>query len=140
VTASDIVASFIEENQRRQSNFVNIKYIISDANDLRFSSNSMDFIFANWLLMYLTDEQLDKFAERLFEWISPYGHLFFRESCESSISGVHGVGNPVRYRKGEQYFNIFKSKGFILERSGNVKLYQKRYNNPNQLWWCWIRK
>lgn len=83
MVASDIVASFIDENKRRHSEFPHVSFIVSDANDLRFPHNSFDLIFANWLLMYLNDEQLDQFAERLYEWLSPNGRLFFRESCES---------------------------------------------------------
>lgn len=82
--ATDIVAQFIEENRRRNSEYSAwTEFIVADANDLRFPPHSFDFVFANWLLMYLNDDQLEAFAQRLFEWIAPGGHLFFRESCET---------------------------------------------------------
>ena len=42
---------------------------------------SFDFIFSNWLLMYLSDEELNTFTEKLLGWLRPGGFLFFRESC-----------------------------------------------------------
>lgn len=42
---------------------------------------SIDFIFSNWLLMYLSDEELKAFAEKMLSWLRPGGLLFFRESC-----------------------------------------------------------
>lgn len=42
---------------------------------------SIDFIFSNWLLMYLSDEELKTFIKKSLSWLRPGGFLFFRESC-----------------------------------------------------------
>lgn len=42
---------------------------------------SIDFIFSNWLLMYLSDEELKVLLEKMLGWLRPSGFLFFRESC-----------------------------------------------------------
>ena len=42
---------------------------------------SIDFIFSNWLLMYLSDEELMSFMKKMLSWLRPGGFLFFRESC-----------------------------------------------------------
>lgn len=42
---------------------------------------SIDFIFSNWLLMYLSDAELKSTIERMLGWLRPGGFLFFRESC-----------------------------------------------------------
>lgn len=42
---------------------------------------SIDFIFSNWLMMYLSDEELKSFIEKILGWLRPGGFLFFRESC-----------------------------------------------------------
>lgn len=42
---------------------------------------SIDFIFSNWLLMYLSDEELKCLIEKMLGWLQPGGFLFFRESC-----------------------------------------------------------
>lgn len=50
---------------------------------------SIDFIFSNWLLMYLNDEELQSFVEKMLGWLRPGGFLFFRESC------YHRSGNEL---------------------------------------------
>lgn len=42
---------------------------------------SIDFIFSNWLLMYLSDKELKVLIEKMLGWLRPGGFLFFRESC-----------------------------------------------------------
>lgn len=42
---------------------------------------SIDFIFSNWLLMYLSDDELKTFIKKSLSWLRPGGFLFFRESC-----------------------------------------------------------
>lgn len=42
---------------------------------------SIDFIFSNWLLMYLSDEELNSVMQKMLTWLKPGGFLFFRESC-----------------------------------------------------------
>lgn len=50
---------------------------------------SFDFIFSNWLLMYLSDEELKSFFERMLSWLKPGGFLFFRESCNHRSGSQH---------------------------------------------------
>jgi len=45
------------------------------------SSGSFDVIFSNWLLMYLSDQELSRLVEKMLGWLAPGGFLFFRESC-----------------------------------------------------------
>lgn len=42
---------------------------------------SFDVVFSNWLLMYLSDQELKSLADKFLMWLRPGGHLFFRESC-----------------------------------------------------------
>lgn len=42
---------------------------------------SIDFIFSNWLLMYLSDDEIKTFITKSLSWLRPGGFLFFRESC-----------------------------------------------------------
>lgn len=46
-----------------------------------FWLSSVNFIFSNWLLMYLSDEELKAVMEKMLNWLQPGGFLFFRESC-----------------------------------------------------------
>lgn len=42
---------------------------------------SIDFVFSNWLLMYLSDDEVKCFIQKILGWLRPGGFLFFRESC-----------------------------------------------------------
>lgn len=53
---------------------------------------SFDFIFSNWLLMYLSDEELKSIVEKMLSWLRPGGFLFFRESCN------HRSGNRLTHQ------------------------------------------
>lgn len=46
-----------------------------------FYYNSSDVIFSNWLMMYLTDEEVLKLANMILSWLKEDGFIFFRESC-----------------------------------------------------------
>lgn len=139
VVATDIVARFIAENSAMHSALGNITFLVSDANHLEFPPTSFDLIFANWLLMYLSDPELTLFATRLKDWIRPGGYFFSRESCEHAISGVKNPSSIVRYRGASEYKELFLGLGLVLVREGYLKTYKKVYNNPNQRWWCWRR-
>ncbi len=55
-------------------------------------------IFSNWLLMYLSTEEVRELFTRLLDWLEEGGCLFFRESCfnQSGISLL--VLQPIRYQ------------------------------------------
>lgn len=48
---------------------------------------SIDFVFTNWLLMYLNDGECVSFLRNAFQWLRPNGYLHVRESC-SQPSGM----------------------------------------------------
>jgi len=142
--STDLIEAFVTEGRRLYGErFPQIEFLVSDANDLRFDDASFELVFANWLLMYLDDAQLDAFVERVRRWLtpSPDARFFFRESCEASISGARKkADSPVHYRSVADYEQVLARHGFELDRSGNVKLYVKHYGNPNQRWFCWRLK
>ena len=41
----------------------------------------VDIIFSNWLLMYLSTEEVRALFTRMLGWLKDDGILFFRESC-----------------------------------------------------------
>lgn len=42
---------------------------------------SADFVFSNWLLMYLQDEEVKNLIKETLFWLREDGYLFCRESC-----------------------------------------------------------
>ncbi len=50
------------------------------------------------LLMYLADEEVQSLAQRMLEWLTPGGTLFFRESCFKQSGDKPRKDNPTHYR------------------------------------------
>jgi len=70
---------------------------------------SYDVIFSNWLLMYLSDEELEKLAMNMLQWLRDDGYLFFRESCYHSSGDMKNSENPTVYRTPQMYTDLFSA-------------------------------
>ena len=139
ITAVDFVEKFLDQNRIETAQFDNISYCCSDVMDLEFEPGSFDFIFMNWLLMYLDDQQMMLLRDRIRQWLRVGGTVFFRESCfVGSTGGLPSKDNPARYRPDSQYARLFEDDFRLLHR-GNVKAYEQRFNNPYQCYWLFQR-
>ncbi|KAK6297968.1 hypothetical protein J4Q44_G00310230 [Coregonus suidteri] len=125
VTAVDFMESFVEKNRQDNSHHGNASFLQADVTKLDFPKNSFDIIFSNWLLMYLSDEELRSLTERMLGWLRPGGYLFFRESCH------HQSGDRVR-GGGEAGVWLWVGRGSYK----TVQTYIKMKNNQNQV--CWL--
>jgi len=138
VTAVDFIEKFIKENQRRNKNHKNITYICSDVMDLSFNNHEYDFIFLNWILMYLEDKDLDILLNRLFHALKHKGYIFIRESCswQNEKRDDHYYAN---YRAFYLYENIIK-ESLKLRKSGYIKFYLDQKNDPFQCYWLFQKE
>jgi phosphoethanolamine N-methyltransferase len=140
VTAVDFVERFLSQNRKSAAKFNNISYYCADVMDLEFEPASFDFVFMNWLLMYLGDDQMAILRDRIREWTRVGASVFFRESCFIGPGqGVSLKDNPARYRPDDQYTRLFE-ENFGLLHQGTVKVYDERLNRSNQHYWLFIRK
>ena len=139
VTAVDFTEKFLEQNRKATARFNNITYHCTDVMDLEFAPESFDFVFINWLLMYLDNQQIVLLRDRIRQWLRIGGTLFFRESCvwEGATSGSLR-NNPARYRSDSHYTRIFEDD-FRLLHQGNVKVYEQRFNDSSQCYWLFRR-
>jgi phosphoethanolamine N-methyltransferase len=143
VTSVDFVEASCEINRNSNSHFANLKVVCEDALKLSFQSSSFDVVFSNWLLMYLSDDEVQKLANNCIEWLKPGGRIFFRESCFHRSGNVSRTWNPTIYRDPRAYFKFFNdargSDGsrFQLCNTSCVHAYVRMKNNPNQIWWVW---
>lgn len=104
---------------------------------------SYDFIFTNWLLMYLNDEECKDFAKKSLKWLKVGGFIFIRESCFHQSGNKQRSFNPSFYRDTDYYFNLFnetndedeKKYTFQLIQHGNMKCYEEIKRNKNQSFW-----
>jgi len=147
VTAVDFMESFVERNRQDNGHHSNVTFVQADVTKMEVPQNSIDFIFSNWLLMYLSDEELHSLAEKMLSWLKPGGFLFFRESCNHRSGDCKVDFNPTCYRSEAQYNHLVSSAqwqdrdgghkfGFDMVLKRKVKTYIEMKNNPNQI--CWL--
>merc|ERR1719229_1082030 len=66
VLAVDFVDKFLKENEKRYADtYPHIDYLCRDVTKLSLKEGSYDFVFSNWLMMYLDDEEVEKLAEKI---------------------------------------------------------------------------
>ncbi|CAI0400455.1 unnamed protein product [Linum tenue] len=115
--------------------------------DLKFSEGSMDLIFSNWLLMYLSDAEVENLAQRLMKWLKPGGYIFFRESCFHQSGDSKRKYNPTHYREPRFYTKVFMGS-HMHDDAGNpyelsfigckcIGAYVRNKKNQNQICWTW---
>ncbi|KAM9833023.1 phosphoethanolamine methyltransferase isoform 1-T1 [Syngnathus typhle] len=147
VTAVDFMESFVEKNRQINGHHKNVTFLQADVMKLELPSNSVDFIFSNWLMMYLSDEELNLLLKKMLMWLQPGGLLFFRESCNHRSGDCKREFNPTCYRTEAQYNHLTTSVqvedeqgaqkfGFNIILRKRVKTYVEMKNNPNQI--CWL--
>ncbi|PSR96525.1 Phosphomethylethanolamine N-methyltransferase [Actinidia chinensis var. chinensis] len=115
--------------------------------DLHIAADSMDLIFSNWLLMYLSDKEVEYLVERMVKWLKVGGFIFFRESCFHQSGDCKRKNNPTHYREPRYYSKVFK-ECLLRDSSGNsfelslvgckcIGAYVRNKKNQNQICWIW---
>lgn len=135
VTAVDFVDKFIEKNKKACSCFLNTTHHVGNVMELNIEKASFDFVFINWLLMYLEDDEVRTLCSRIYQWLKPNGLLFLRESCISA-SNPKRTHTHTYYRDPTFYIDLFIAKYRLLFH-GNIRVYEQKYQNPYQLWWLY---
>lgn len=148
VTAVDFMQSFTDKNKEvNGAKYNNIDFMCADVTKLEFPRGSYDVIFSNWLLMYLSDEELEKLALNMLQWLKDDGYLFFRESCYHSSGDMKNSENPTVYRTPQMYTEVFSSakvklpngnfSGLEVITKRSVEAYAKHKQNKHQFSWLW---
>lgn len=145
--------------------YKNVKFMCADVTspDLKIEDGSVDLIFSNWLLMYLSDKevkslshylflflycrreeslndldgmQVELLAERMLGWVKPGGYIFFRESCFHQSGDSKRKSNPTHYREPRFYTKVHYFFYFIRKWHTSyfsVKVLVGFYKRLNQL-------
>ncbi|CAO2827092.1 unnamed protein product [Amaranthus hypochondriacus] len=149
VIALDFIESVIKKNESINGHYENVKFMCADVTSpsLNILPNSVDLIFSNWLLMYLSDKEVENLVERMLKWLKPGGYIFFRESCFHQSGDHKRKSNPTRYREPRFYTKIFKechiqddnenSYEFSLIGCKCIGAYVRNKKNQNQISWLW---
>nr|CAB3460814.1 unnamed protein product [Digitaria exilis] len=149
VLALDFIESVIKKNESINGHRKNITFMCADVTspDLKIEDNSFDLIFSNWLLMYLSDEEVEKLVGKMVKWLKIGGHIFFRESCFHQSGDSKRKVNPTHYREPRFYTKVFK-EGHSYDKDGDsfelslvtckcIGAYVKNKKNQNQICWLW---
>ncbi|KAL8201946.1 hypothetical protein R6Q57_011093 [Mikania cordata] len=149
VIALDFIESVVKKNESTNGQHENVEFICADVTspDLYFPADSMDLIFSNWLLMYLSDKEVEYIAEKLLKWVKVGGCIFFRESCFHQSGDHKRKHNPTHYREPRFYTKVFKECQ-TTDESGNsyelsligskcIGAYVRNKKNQNQICWIW---
>ncbi|KAK9925754.1 hypothetical protein M0R45_023019 [Rubus argutus] len=147
--AMDFIDNVIKKNESINGHHKNVKFLCADVTspDLNISDESVDLIFSNWLLMYLSDKEVENLAERMMKWLKVGGHIFFRESCFHQSGDSKRKYNPTHYREPRFYTRVFKGC-HMPDSSGNffelslvsckcIGAYVRNKKNQNQICWIW---
>lgn len=149
VLSLDFIESVIKKNESINGHFKNTSFMCADVTspDLKFEAESVDMIFSNWLLMYLSDSEVEKLAAKLVNWVKEGGYIFFRESCFHQSGDSKRKVNPTHYREPRFYTKVFK-ESHSYDAHGNsfelslisckcIGAYVRNKKNQNQICWLW---
>ncbi|XP_059643065.1 phosphoethanolamine N-methyltransferase 1-like [Cornus florida] len=149
VLALDFIENVIKKNETINGHYNNVKFMCADvtSTDLNISAESMDMIFSNWLLMYLSDKEVENLAKRMMKWLKLGGFIFFRESCFHQSGDCKRKNNPTHYREPRFYTKVFKecqthdalgnSFELSLVSCKCIGAYVRNKRNQNQICWIW---
>ncbi|KAK4779042.1 hypothetical protein SAY86_006570 [Trapa natans] len=112
------IGRFTGDLAKKVGQLVAIDFIDSIIRKLSLTEGSMDLIFSNWLLMYLSDKEVENVASRMIKWLKVGGYIFFRESCFHQSGDSKRKYNPTHYREPRFYTKVFK-ECHLIDASGN---------------------
>lgn len=136
VTSVDFTPHFVEKNRKDHRDCLNVKYICSDVRDLQINDGAFDFVFFNWLCMYLEDNEVAELMKKIHRWLKPKGELFFRESCALVCTKSGTPGYVAHYRTQKEYDRFLKER-FSIIQDGQLNTYIYLFGDPFQsFWYC----
>ncbi|XP_078445971.1 phosphoethanolamine N-methyltransferase-like [Wolffia australiana] len=149
VLAVDFIESVIKKNESVNGHLKNVSFQCADitSSDLKIEDESVDLVFSNWLLMYLSDQEVKEVAEKMVKWLKVGGFIFFRESCFHQSGDSKRNANPTHYREPRFYTKLFKECHVYDDEGKSFELslitckcigaYVRKKKNQNQICWVW---
>ncbi|UTF60490.1 methyltransferase domain-containing protein [Gilvimarinus sp. DA14] len=118
LTALDISTEALQQNRLKHAQFNNITYQSIDALEYHNETQPFDFIFINWLFMYLDDDDSQALLQNLQHALKPGGQIFIRESCEYAYNGkswlrnfLHSGWQTIKPGKQQSIYRLQKFRG-----------------------------
>jgi len=126
VLATDFMKPFIDKNRELHAHLGNVDFVCANAARLDLEPENCDFVFTNWLLMYLTDVEVLDFLTTVLVWLTPNGWLHLRESCSESSKRTSDKPeeNPTHYRHICQYLALIEKLRVKDEKTGRLMRFE----------------
>lgn len=125
VDAFDISDSFIEENKKRFIEYKNISFFTNNVTEVILPERKYDLIFLGGICMYLSDEEMKVFLQKIKQSLVPGGTIISRDSVSPEATSFYS--HIKVYRNEKDYEKILQENGFFI---------QEKYNGPNRNIWC----
>eukprot|EP00210_Caulerpa_lentillifera_P003560 g3396.t1 len=145
VVSCDFMDIYTKRNQEANGRYSNITFLTADATQMDFGNNAHDLVFVNWLLQYLTDEEVLSTMTRILAALTDDGVFFFRESCHCGIGNRERDFDTTRFRDVAEYFKfldkaVYKSENgksykFRLEKCACSKTFVILKKSHSQIYW-----
>ncbi|XP_064611042.1 uncharacterized protein LOC135475181 isoform X2 [Liolophura sinensis] len=146
LVAVDFMEGFLKKNKELNCHHGNINYKCVDVTKLELPLVSADLVFSNWLMMYLSDDEVKALVASQLSWLREGGYCFARESCFRQSGDLTRSFNPSKYRAPADYERLFRSVSlpteddqgvyiFELVLSKSVDAYIRLKNNNSQIVW-----
>lgn len=133
LTCVEFVPEFLEKNRAMHGRMGHIDFILADCREVEFPRKSLDFVFVNWLLQDLSDDEAGVMTAKIAEWLAPNGRAFFRETCAPFRKGPT-ENNPAIYRPRVFYDQLFQ-KYFRAMKKGNFHCWLEMKSEPFSCYW-----
>lgn len=134
LTSVDLIQKFVDKNRTDHSDCSNITWICSDVMNLDFAPDSFDFIFFNWLFLYLTDSEAQTLIQKIHSWLSAQGGLFFRETCSPTPCRHPSKHYYAMYRP-YSFYETLASGRFKILNNGHITTYVDYFSSPFHEFW-----
>lgn len=109
----------------KQYNIKNIKAVKKNIQDISFSKNYFDVVYAHLSLHYFDDKTTNKIINKIYNILKPGGYFFIK--CKSVEDSLYGVGDKVgenMYRK--SHLRHFFTKEYMKEKLHKFKIIKIR--------------
>jgi len=128
----------INNAKASHKHLTNVEYRAQNVMSACFGNGEVDFIFGNWILQYLEDQEVETLLEKIHKWLKTGGIALFREGIKTNFEGrvPSKSQNPAHFRDNASlYDEWFLKAGFDIIDQGYIQTHEVIFNNLNQRYW-----
>lgn len=128
----------INKAKESHKHLTHVEYRAQNVMSASFGNDEIDFVFGNWILQYLEDQEVETLLEKTHKWLKKGSIAFFGEGIKSNFEGrvPSKSQNPAIFRDNASLYNEwFLKANYDIIDQGYIQTYEVIFNNPNQHYW-----